>query len=100
MIPTTYISALLLAIFTMICWGSWANTLKMTGKWRFELFYFDYSIGVFLAALLAGLTVGSMEMRIEDTSRMLFTFTDNLSVSPKRIMVYAVAGGAVFNLAN
>jgi len=100
MIPTSYTAALLLAIFTMICWGSWANTLKMTGKWRFELFYFDYSIGVFLASIVAGLTIGSVEMRIEDTSRMMFTFVDNLSVSPKRIMIYAFAGGAVFNLAN
>jgi glucose uptake protein len=100
MIPTTYIAALLCAVFTMFCWGSWANTLKMTGKWRFELFYFDYAIGVFLGALLAGLTIGSVEMHLADTSRMMFTFVDNLSISPKRSMIYAFAGGAVFNLAN
>ena len=45
-LATTYAAALLLTIFSMICWGSWANSLKLTGKWRFELFYFDYSIGV------------------------------------------------------
>lgn len=100
MIPTTYISALLLAIFTMICWGSWANTLKMTRGWRFELFYFDYAFGVLLAAVIAGLTLGMVEVFIPDSTTMHFTFIDNLSVSPKRYMVYAVAAGAVFNLAN
>ena len=45
-IPTTYGVALLLTIFTMICWGSWANTFKLSGKWRFELFYYDYALGV------------------------------------------------------
>jgi glucose uptake protein len=100
MIPTTYISALLLAIFTMLCWGSWANTLKMTGKWRFELFYFDYTIGVILATIIAGMTLGNVEIFIPDATQMHFTFVDNLTISPKRTMVYAVAGGAVFNLAN
>lgn len=100
MIPTTYVSALLLAIVTMLCWGSWANTLKMTGKWRFELYYYDYAIGVFLATLIAGFTVGNVEVDIPGSSVMHFTFVDNLTVSPKRLMAFAVAGGAVFNLAN
>jgi len=52
-LPTTYTAALLLGIVSMLCWGSWANTFKLTRKWRFELFYFDYAFGVFLAALLA-----------------------------------------------
>ena len=59
-LPTTYAAALLLTILSMICWGSWANTTKLTGKWRFELFYFDYSLGVLLLAILAALTLGSM----------------------------------------
>ena len=37
---------MLLTIVSMICWGSWANTLKLSGNRRFELFYFDYSLGV------------------------------------------------------
>ena len=53
MIPSTYAVALLLTVVCMLCWGSWANTLKLAGKWRFELFYFDYSIGVLLAATIA-----------------------------------------------
>lgn len=100
MLPTTYIAALMLAIFTMLCWGSWANTLKMTGKWRFELFYFDYAAGVLLAAIIAGFTFGMVEVFLPDSTQMHFTFVDNLTISPKRTMIYAVAGGAVFNLAN
>ena len=37
-IPATYSAALLLTILSMLCWGSWANTFKLSGKWRFELF--------------------------------------------------------------
>src|ERR1035438_9421488 len=40
-LPSTYGVALLLIVFTMLCWGSWANTFKLTGQWRFELFYYD-----------------------------------------------------------
>jgi len=27
--PETYLAALSLTILTMLCWGSWANTLKL-----------------------------------------------------------------------
>src|SRR6202171_4821990 len=90
--PTTYTAALLLTILTMLCWGSWANTFKLTGKWRFELFYYDYSLGVLLAAIIAAYTFGSMGDEL--------SFSDNLIVAGKRNMAYAVAGGVVFNLAN
>ncbi|MFN7934029.1 MAG: multidrug DMT transporter permease [Bryobacteraceae bacterium] len=91
-LPTTYWAALLLAILSMICWGSWANTFKMTGKWRFELFYFDYSFGVVLAAVVAAFTLGQMGTEL--------SFVDNVSVTGKRQLGYALAGGAIFNLAN
>jgi hypothetical protein len=41
---------LALTILTMLCWGSWANVLKIAKGWRFELLYYDYSIGVALGA--------------------------------------------------
>ena len=48
-------------VISMICWGSWANTLKMTEKkWEFPLYYWDYSIGIVLLMLIAGLTMGSI----------------------------------------
>jgi glucose uptake protein len=91
-IPETYTSALLLIILTMLCWGSWANTFKLAGKWRFELFYYDYSAGVLLAAIIAAVTFGSMGDGL--------VFADNLQFAGKRNMAYALAGGVVFNLAN
>ena len=91
-IPTTYTAALILMILSMLCWGSWANTFKLAGKWRFELFYYDYALGVLIAAAVAAYTFGSMGNDL--------TFSDNLFVASKRNMAFALAGGAVFNLAN
>lgn len=91
-LPATYNSALLLIILSMICWGSWANTFKMAGKWRFELFYYDYSLGVLLAALVAAYTFGSMGNDL--------SFSDNLIIALRRNMAWAGAAGVVFNLAN
>src|SRR5262249_49776003 len=59
-LPQTYVASLVLMIFSMLCWGSWANTFKLAGNWRFELFYFDYSIGVLLAAGIAAFTFGTL----------------------------------------
>ncbi len=92
MLPATYLSALLLTILSMICWGSWANTTKLTGKWRFELYYFDYSFGVLLAAAVAAFTFGSMTEEI--------TVMDNFLIASRLRMLAGFAGGVVFNLAN
>jgi glucose uptake protein len=91
-LPTTYLAALLLSILSMICWGSWANTFKLSKNWRFELFYFDYALGVLIAAVVAAYTFGSMGDEL--------TFSDNLLIAGKRQMAYAIVGGVVFNLAN
>ncbi|MEP6537462.1 MAG: GRP family sugar transporter [Bryobacteraceae bacterium] len=91
-LPTTYATAMLLTILSMICWGSWANTFKLTKNWRFELFYFDFSFGVLLTAVIAAFTLGSLG---DDLS-----FTDNLLIAGKRQMAYALAAGLIFNLAN
>jgi glucose uptake protein len=54
--------AILLCIVTMLGWGSWANTQKLAGKekWPFELFYWDYAIGVFLFSLIFAATLGTL----------------------------------------
>ncbi len=72
MTPQSYGVALALTILTMLCWGSWANTLKIAKGWRFELLYYDYSIGVALCALVAGLTFGMWDRRITFASRMIW----------------------------
>ncbi len=91
-LPTTYLTALLLTILTMICWGSWHNTTKMAGKRSFELFYFDYSFGVLVTATILAFTLGSMGSEL--------SFQDNLLITSKRPIAYALAAGGVFNLAN
>lgn len=56
-----YFVAVLFCIITMLCCGSWANTQKLASKeWRFELFYWDYTIGILLTALLLAFTLGSI----------------------------------------
>src|SRR6267143_2843054 len=92
-LPQTYIAALVLTILSMLCWGSWANTFKMTGAWRFELFYFDYSLGVLLAAAVAAFTFGTM-------GSDGFQLMDDLLQTSKRSIFYGFLGGVVFNLAN
>lgn len=91
-LPETYAAALALMIVSMICWGSWANTFKLARNWRFELFYFDYAIGVFVAGLVAAFTFGTFGDNL--------TFLDNLSIAGKRQIGYAFVAGCVFNLAN
>ncbi|MCC6857501.1 MAG: hypothetical protein IT158_03015 [Bryobacterales bacterium] len=92
-LPHTYGAALFLMILSMLCWGSWANTQKLAGKWRFELFYYDYSFGVLLAATLYAFTFGTLGY---DS----LLFLDDLMQTGKRNIAFGFAGGVVFNLAN
>ncbi|MEA3462469.1 MAG: multidrug DMT transporter permease, partial [Bacteroidota bacterium] len=56
----SYFVAVLLCVITMLCWGSWANTQKMASKkWAFQLFYWDYSLGVLILSLILAFTMGS-----------------------------------------
>ncbi|HXE14355.1 MAG TPA: hypothetical protein VN633_19675 [Bryobacteraceae bacterium] len=92
-LPTTYISTLALLIVSLICWGSWANAMKLTGeRWRFELFYFDYSFGVLIASVIAAFTFGMFGGDMN--------FQDRMLVAGHLKQLYAVLGGIVFNLAN
>jgi glucose uptake protein len=93
-IPQVYTAALLMMILSMICWGSWANTQKLVGKWRFELFYWDYVGGIVLCALLIGLTFGRTDPSSPDS------FFQNLSSVSAGNVVSAFLGGVVFNMAN
>src|SRR5262249_441359 len=92
-LPQTYVASLVLMIFSMLCWGSWANTFKLAGNWRFELFYFDYSIGVLLAAGIAAFTFVTL-------GSDGFTCLDDFPQQGKRNLFYGLVGGVVFNLAN
>lgn len=85
--------ALLFMVLSMLCWGSWANTLKTCPGYRFQLFYWDYVIGLVAGALVWGMTMGSAG------ARGLPFFQDIFHAGAHPIGL-ALAGGAVFNVAN
>jgi glucose uptake protein len=92
-LPHSYGLVLMLTILTMICWGSWANVLKLAKGWRFELLYYDYSIGVALGAALAGLTFGTWG---SGSPR----FLADLAQAGHTNILCGFLGGVVFNLSN
>jgi glucose uptake protein len=93
-IVETYSVAVLLSFATMLCWGSWANTQKLAEKsWRFELFYWDYVIGIVLMSFLFSLTLGSYG----DQGR---GFIADLKMADTANIQKAILGGVIFNAAN
>lgn len=90
----TYATAVIFCLVTMLCWGSWANTQKLAAQqWRFELFYWDYVLGIVLTALLFGLTLGS-------TGTAGRGFLADLGQADAAAIGQAVLGGIIFNAAN
>ena len=92
---TNYTFAVCLCVVCMLCWGSWGNTQKLVGKsWRFELFYWDYVIGLLAFALAMGLTLGSCGENAN------WGFIANLKASFGVTWLWPFAAGIVFNLSN
>jgi glucose uptake protein len=90
----TYPVAVLFCVVTMLCWGSWANTQKLAGKTlRFELFYWDYVIGILLFSLVSALTLGS----IGNEGR---GFLADIKQASGSNIASALVGGVIFNAAN
>jgi len=92
-IVETYTTAVVLTFITMLCWGSWANTQKIAGGYRFELFYWDYVIGILLFSIILGFTLGS-------NGDQGMTFAESISGASGRSIMNAVLGGVTFNLSN
>lgn len=90
----SYAVAVVFCFITMLCWGSWANTQKLSANnWRFELFYWDYVLGIALFTFLLGLTLGS----VGDYGR---PFLDDMQQASNANMQSAFMGGIIFNAAN
>ncbi len=93
-IVQNYSLAILLCVITMLCWGSWANTTKLTSKtWRFELFYWDYGFGILLTTILLAFTLGS-------NGNEGRSFINDIYQANTSSMLSAFIGGVIFNLAN
>ena len=93
-IVSTYTLAVILCFITMLCWGSWANTQKIAAKsWRFELFYWDYVIGILLFSLLFGFTAGNIGPKG-------MGFMQSISQANFSSIINPIIGGIIFNLSN
>ncbi|MDE3105387.1 MAG: AcrB/AcrD/AcrF family protein [Acidobacteriota bacterium] len=91
--PQSYAVALTLMVVSMLCWGSWANSMKMCPGYRFQLFYWDYVLGLLAGAALWGVTLGSWG----GAGR---SFAADLAHAGGTHVGLAMLGGAVFNVAN
>jgi len=90
----SYTTAIIFCVITMFCWGSWANTQKLTSsKWRFELFYWDYTFGILILSLLMAFTLGSYGL-------LGRSFLDDFHQAQLEYLSSAFIGGVLFNLAN
>ncbi len=89
-----YSTAVIFCIITMFCWGSWANTQKLAAAdWRFELFYWDYVIGIVALSLLFAFSMGSNG---EDGR----SFVADWQQADASNIASAFTGGVIFNAAN
>jgi glucose uptake protein len=94
LVVESYTVAVAMCVVTMLCWGSWANTQKLaSSEWQFQLFYWDYSIGVLLLTLALAFTIGSSG----EEGR---SFIPDISQASNDAIIAALLGGVVFNLAN
>ena len=93
-IVESYPLAVVMCIVTMLCWGSWANTQKLASKeWRFQLFYWDYAVGVLLLSLFLAFTMGSSGSGGRG-------FLADLQQADGKWLGSAFLGGVIFNLSN
>ena len=90
----SYTLAVIFCFVTMLCWGSWANTQKLAAKnWRYELFYWDYVIGMVLFSLLLAFTAGS----IGSEGR---PFIQDIAQASWSSIGWVLLGAVVFNVSN
>jgi glucose uptake protein len=91
--PETYLITLSFMLASMLCWGSWANSVKFAPGYRFQLFYWDYVIGLVMGVLAWGISLGSLGA----TGRHFLA--DFLHADASHIGL-AIIGGVIFNIAN
>ena len=82
-----------MTVLSTVCWGSFANTFKVTRYYRFDLYYWDYGLGIFLISLVLALTMGSFHGGPT-------AFLANVHTADNINLFYAALGGFIFNIAN
>lgn len=90
----SYTLAVIFCFVTMLCWGSWGNTQKLAAKsWRYELFYWDYVIGMVIFSLLLAFTAGSIGSQGRP-------FMQDLAQVSWASIGWVVLGAVIFNVSN
>lgn len=92
-VPATFAVAMIMMVMSTVCWGSWANTYKLTRNYRFELFYWDYALGILIVSIVLAFTMGSVHSDAQG-------FLANLHSADAGNIVSALIGGVIFNVAN
>jgi glucose uptake protein len=87
--------AVMFCMLTMIGWGSWANTQKLSERhdWPFALFYWDYCLGVALGGVLFAASLGSFGTAGQSALA-------SLKSAGLLCEFRALAAGLLFNVAN
>ena len=92
-LPQSYNAILFLMVLSLLCLGSWASAFKFAGTWRFELFYLDFALGLFVASAIIAFTLGNLGYDG-------FNFLDDLQHAGKRQWLYVFVAGLIFNFGN
>jgi glucose uptake protein len=92
-LPHTNTSVLLILLLSLVCLGSWANLYKLAGKWRYELFYFDFAIGLVIASMILAFTFGNLGFDG-------FNAVDDLMNAGKRQWMFGFLAAIIFNFGN
>ncbi|MBN2639557.1 MAG: multidrug DMT transporter permease [Bacteroidales bacterium] len=85
-----YALAVFFTVITMVCWGSWPNTQVLVKGWRFELYYWDYVIGILMVSLLMAFTLGSFGSEGRD-------FITDLQQANLKYILFASFGGFIWS---
>jgi glucose uptake protein len=92
-VPHAFALALFMTVLSTVCWGSFANTYKLTKNYRFEIYYWDYAFGIFLISVILAFTLGSMYGGSTG-------FLANYHSASLQNLFYAMVAGFLFNIAN
>ena len=93
-IVNSYLLAVIFCFVTMLCWGSWGNTQKLAAKsWRYELFYWDYVIGMLIFSLIVAFTAGSIGTEGRP-------FLQDLGQASWSSIGWVLLGAVIFNISN
>jgi glucose uptake protein len=91
-LPQSYNAVLLLMVLSLLCLGSWASAFKFAGTWRFELFYLDFALGLFVASAIVAFTVGNPDTTGSTSSTICSTRASASGCTSR--------GGLIFNFGN